>query len=205
VVPRVQRAADPLQPARRPDDRVARHGVVRGAVQIVAPLVDLRRPRLDEFFRGRLPAIRDKDRDTAGAEDAQEFFLGNRGRTIDHDQIDQIVDVWQPSSIQPVDRHGPVKSSFAQRLAGRRHIVRVSIQPVNHIAVAGPQGGRQPAVAAAQVDHQAAPHAADLEDLASLLGRIHSLRNWRCLQRQRANQQQVQKSGIHEDTPACAS
>ena len=70
VMPGVQRAAHPLQPPRGPDDGVARHGVVGGAVQVVRPIVDFRRPRLDQLAQARTPCATGQDGHSLGAEDS---------------------------------------------------------------------------------------------------------------------------------------
>ena len=67
------RWADPLDRTGNVRAAIACDGVVVGAVQEVGPVVDVGGPGFDEFVRGRLAAVRDKDGDAARAEHAQEF------------------------------------------------------------------------------------------------------------------------------------
>ena len=77
VMAQVIRRTDPLIMLRRPDHGVLRDRVVIRAVQVVRPVVDLLRPRLHQFWILDFGFRIEEDRDAAGAEHAQDFFLVN--------------------------------------------------------------------------------------------------------------------------------
>jgi hypothetical protein len=67
-------------------------------------------------------------------------------------------------AIQAVDGHGAIDAEFAEVLPSLLHVCRVGVEAVDQIAVTGPQGRGQPAVTAADVNHEAALDAGIRQD-----------------------------------------
>ncbi len=167
MAPQPQRRGDPLQAPRRTDLRIGSHGVVARVVQEVRPLVDRIRTRFDDDVSSlRFPVRGHLDQLAAGTEHAQQFRLGDGRRAADHDQIDQIVGIGQRWAVPGLDRNRAIQAPLGEVLAGPGDQGRIGFQSVNRITLVGPQGGGQAAVAAAQVHHDTAMHAAKRQDLA---------------------------------------
>ena len=99
-MPRPARAAEPLQMLRRTDDVVVGHGIAAGIVQIVRPLVDVLRARLDRLLPGvSLPDVGH----AVGNQDAHHLRHGDAVQVFGHDEVDQIVDVRQPVAGELID------------------------------------------------------------------------------------------------------
>ena len=116
------------------------------------------------LFRPKLSLVRGEDRHTAGTQDAENLLVGNGRRIADHQQVHQVVGVRQLRTAQTIHGHGAVDPGFTETLTGLLDLGRVGIEAVNQIAAAGPQGFRQPAVAATEVNHQSSMHAGRLEN-----------------------------------------
>ena len=159
------RVGQPLHVAGRAHARVAGHGVARRVVQEVRPLVDILGPRLD----GPGPfTLRPNVCHAARTQDAEHLLDGQTERPLRDDEVDEVVDVRQPFPRPRVDRHRPVEAERLEVLAGLLDLGGVAVQAVYQVAAAGAQSGREPAVAAADVDDQAALDSRCLENSGSL-------------------------------------
>ena len=155
-MPAPARAADPLQPPRWTDDRVSRHRIAGRIVHVMRPLVDVGRPGLDR--RGPLVAAFDVG-NAVRRQHAKQLIHGSRTEVLGDDEIHEIVDQRQVPAVELLDRRLAVKPERADMLPGFVHALCISVEAEHQVAVVGPQGGRQLAVTAAEVNDQAAPDA----------------------------------------------
>ena len=162
VMPRPERAHEPLEVAGDADPPVARHRVAVGAVEPVSPLVHVCWPGL----RARRPLAAPPDAgDAAGGEHPQDLVLGDARCIVHDDEIDQVVDVGQAPAVEGIHRHLPIEAERLDVLPGLLDLRTVGVQALNHTAIAGTQSRRHPAVAAAEMDDQPALDARGGEDL----------------------------------------
>ena len=102
---------------------------------------------------------------TTGGENAQNLFARNLIALLGHDEIDEVVDVRQVFAVVLADRYVAVESERLNMLSRFVDIFLALVQAVNHVAVIGPQRGRELAVAAADVNDKSPFCAADAQDL----------------------------------------
>ncbi|NIO07201.1 MAG: hypothetical protein GTO40_04080, partial [Deltaproteobacteria bacterium] len=89
-----ERPGRPLEMSRRADDEVVRHGIATGIVEMMRPLIDCIRPRLDGFFPFvRVPRL--DVRHAVGGEDAQAFFHRYPAKVLNDEQIHKVLGVGQ--------------------------------------------------------------------------------------------------------------
>jgi hypothetical protein len=82
-------------------------GIVARVVQVVGPLINVVRPGLDGLGPlARLAQIGDPLR----SEHAQNLPLGYVCRSVDHHQIDEVVDVGQVLAVEAIDRDRTVRT-----------------------------------------------------------------------------------------------
>jgi len=158
----------PLHVPGRPGDGVLRHGIAAGVVQVVRPLVDLVRTGLDRL-RPRA-ALLDVGH-AVGREDPHHLGHADRAEVPGDEKVDEVVDVRQARARPPLDRHLAGQAERLDVPAGLLDVRLVGIEAVDEIGIARAECGRQFAVAAADVDDQAAGDACGVQDLF----RIHFL------------------------------
>ncbi|OQB80943.1 MAG: hypothetical protein BWX88_04426 [Planctomycetes bacterium ADurb.Bin126] len=163
------RSGHPLQAARRADAFVSGHRVAARVVEVVRPLVDVARARLE----GPLPGLAlARQQNALGGQHPHRLILLDG--CLRHDQVHRVVGVGQVVPVPAVGRDRPVQALRADVLSRGGQLRLVGLQAVHQQAVMGPQGGRQPALPAARVDDQPAGHARGLQDLARPVARTGS-------------------------------
>ncbi len=153
VASRPFRRADPLEMLRRPDDGVAGHGVVARVVQVMSPFVDVGGPRLDRLCP--LAVLLDV-RHAVGAQDAHHFVHRDGAQVLRDEQVDEVVGVGQAFAAPRLDGDVAVQAERADVHACLFDVGGVGVETVDEITVVRPQRGRQPAVAAADVNDEPA-------------------------------------------------
>jgi hypothetical protein len=145
----------------RTDDAVARHRVVVGAMVMLGPLVNLRRPRLDH-----LPAR--CHRHAAGTQHTLDLLPRQPRRRpfAHHHQPHQVVGIPQASAAPAVRADRAVTT---RRQDVRTRLRHIGIQPMDHQRRIRPQRHGQFAVAAPRVNHQTAADAGVLQDPLRIL------------------------------------
>ena len=130
-------AADPTQLRGRADHVVLRHGIAVGIVKVMCPLVHLRRPRLAQGFRFQVSGFRrDLQQYTPGRQHPHQLLISYPGFCIlHHDQVHQIVGVWQRLSVPQVDADGAVAALCLQALARGCDFCFRSAESMNDVLV----------------------------------------------------------------------
>jgi hypothetical protein len=72
-----------------------------------------------------------------------------------HDQIDKLVNIRQVPTVVLLHRYGPARAQSQHVLASFFDIVRIRVETVDEKAVTGMQGSGEPAIVAADVNHDA--------------------------------------------------
>ena len=157
------RSRHPLDPARRADPLVLRHGIARGVVQEVRPFVDVSRPGLHRL----LPAYH---RHAARSEDAHHFGHRHVAQRLRHEEIHQVVHVRQALAVERLDGYLAVEALRQDMPARGGDALRRGVEPLHEVALVGAQGGREPSVAAGEMHDEAALDACLLEDLLRVRG-----------------------------------
>ncbi len=150
-----QRRRHPLQRARRVNPLVVCHGIVAGVVEEVRPLINVLRTRLHRLLAG------DK-RDAAGREYPHHFVHRNDAGLFRHNQVHEVVRVWQHSTTPTLHADRPVQAERLNVLARCRHVL---VEAVNDEAVVDAQRCGGLAIAAADVNNEAAFDATGLDDV----------------------------------------
>ena len=104
-------------------------------------------------------------RHAPGTQHPHDLIHRDFAEVVRHDQVGQVVDVRQPLAVEAVDRNAAVGAKGLNVPARLLHIVRVGIQPVYQVAVAGSQGRRQSAVPATEVNDEPALHLGSFQNL----------------------------------------
>ena len=104
---------------------------------------------------------------------AHRFCKWNVAQALGHHQVDEVVDVRQPPTVELVDRYFAVQSQLVNVLSRFGYVRRVCVEAVYEETIIRQQGTRQLPVAATEVNDQAAGDAGFFEDLLS--GGIHRL------------------------------
>ena len=166
MVAGVAGAPHPLHPARRAYHRIVGHGVVRRVVKVVRPLVDRLRTRLDRLGpRSLLLHVRH----AVGAKHPHDVVHRYVAQILRHEQVDEIVDVGEPSAGEPIGRHSSVKPQGSDVLTGQLDVGGVGIQSLDEVATTGTKSGRELPIAAAEVHDQPTLDPGSREDLPSRL------------------------------------
>ena len=190
------RAAHPLHPSRRADDRILRHRVAAGVVPVVRPLVNLFGARLDRL--GPLAALLHV-RHAVGTEHAHHVRHRRSPEVLRHDQIDQVLRIRQPPAGPPIDRHLPVDAQRLDMLPRLRNVGGIPVQTVHHVRFARPQRRGQLPVPGADVNDQPTP---DARGIQNLLGqRLRPVRR-RCIRGDQASRQNDDPCACPPRTPA---
>ena len=121
---------------RRTDHLVVRDGVSTGIVQVVRPVVDVLWSRFDSSDP---VSVLFKIRDPIRSQHAEHFLLRHAVQIVRDDQVGQIVDIGQTVPDQPIDRDIAVHSLRPKMFACLGDVGRVSVQPVDLVAIVDPQ------------------------------------------------------------------
>ena len=163
VVPRPPGRADPLQPLRRPHDRVLRDGVAVRPVEVVRPLVDVSRTRL----HGLPPLSVCLDVGNAlGRENAHDLRRRHAAEVLGHYQVHEVLGVGEPLARKHVDRYASVESEGPDALPCHRDLGRRPREAVDDEAIARAERSREIPVATPDVDDEAAGHARRRENIS---------------------------------------
>jgi hypothetical protein len=131
-------------------------------VEVVRPLVDVRGPWLDGL---RPSAVTCHARDTTGHEDAHHLRGRDVDAALDHQQVHHVLGVRKARPPPARDRHRTVEPQGADAFARGGHVARVRVEAVDEVAVARAEEGGEPALAAPDVDDEAALDARVLQDI----------------------------------------
>ena len=167
MAPAPQWPSDPLKVFWSSHHSVVRHGVARGVVEEVRPLVDVSRRRLDDhppggctdfelLAPGAWPLSRGPRNqcDAARHEHTHHFVQGHVARVLGHEQVHQVIGVRQPSAVPAFDCH---LAGEAQRLnvgTSLRHVLSIRVEAMHKVAVGGAERGGKLTVAAAEMYDQ---------------------------------------------------
>jgi hypothetical protein len=162
VMARPSGPSDPLIAPRGPDDRVAGHGIPRRVVEEVRPLVDRRGAGLDG---ARPAAIAPGAGDPAGGEDPEDLGLGDRGRVLADEEVDDVIGVGEAPPAPSLHGDLPFEAQRADMGAGGVDPGGIALEGVDEEALPGPESGGEPAVAGSDQDDQAAPDPGGVQDL----------------------------------------
>ncbi len=138
VMPRPRRPAGPLQVPRRTDQLVVRHGVVARVVQIVRPLVHLLGTRL---ARHEPLAVLPYAGHALRRQHTHDLILRGKAHILDHQQIDQVVDIRQLRAGASVDRHNAIQAQRSHMVPRDCHVLRLPVQTLDEEGIACTQGG----------------------------------------------------------------
>jgi len=152
-----------LHVARRADNRVARHRVVVRAVEVVGPLVNVLRPRLDDLAPG---GTLGDTRHPARGQHPQHLLLRHLVRLADDQEVDQVVGVRQVCAVEGGRRDGPEEPERAEVVARFRNVGGVAVEALDEVTGPGAKGRGQAAIAAAEMDHQPSANTGSLKDPA---------------------------------------
>jgi hypothetical protein len=125
---------DPVDVLRRSDPGVGGHGVARGVVQVVGPIVDIRGSRLDFLDELAVPL---HIRHAAGPQHAHYFVDLHVAQVVGNQQRDQVLGIGQRAAVELVGRNGTVKAERLNVLARLPNVGGIGIEPLDHVALAG--------------------------------------------------------------------
>ena len=157
-----ERCGGPLEMFGRAHHGILRHGVVPGVVQVVGPLVDLRRPRLDCLR----PSVGGSNAGgAAGGQDTHHLVAGYFPAVLHHEQIDEVIRIGQRLAVESIDGHRPVDPHRMDGFARPIDVVGIDVQPMHQVALTAAERRGQRSVAAPHVDHKTAPAGASFHEL----------------------------------------
>ncbi len=151
VTAQPQRRSNPLQRAGGSNGGIPGHRVVARVMEIMRPVVDALRARLDRLGPGSALA---NAGDAAGDERAKHLVQRHRRRFLDHHEVDEVVDIGKPRAKEPLDGNRAVESPLGKIRARSVDFGRVRIEPVDRIALTRAECRQETSVAAPEVNHQ---------------------------------------------------
>ena len=197
VVPLPARLGNPLHAPRRADHRVPCHRVAVRPVQPMRPFVDFFRPRLDRLD----PFVSFSDaRHATRTQHAHHLVHSRRAGTelLGHDEVHEVIDVRQPLTVPPINRHLPIQSQRPDMLAGHDDVGLGPCQAVHPIGIPRLQRGRHLPIDAPDANDQPALDPRRPKNLLRLFLR-RRIREGRTVRRRQAHQQ------AHQPQPSGAS
>jgi len=96
---------------------------------------------------------------------------------VGHQQVDQVVNVWQPPTVEPVDRHFAVETQLVNVLSRFGHDRRIGVEAAYEETSLRKQRARQLPVATTEVNDQAAVEPRGRQDVFGAVGRLSG--RWR--------------------------
>ena len=173
VAPRPARAADPLHPPGWTDRRIVGYGITGGVVQIMRPVVQFLRTRLDGF--PPCAGLFDIGR-AVGNQDPHDFAHGDSIEVFRDNEVDEVVDIRESIVAQSINRDLAVKIAREDMFASFLNILFIFIQTVHLGALVRAQCGGQTAIPTRDVDNEAPLDTCRIQDPFCLLlglGAIH--------------------------------
>ncbi len=156
VVPRPPGLCHPLEVIRRFNASVQRAGIVIGTVEVMRPFVAFRRRGLHRGDPAYL--LRDKERASRG-EHPHYLVLRHRERPPGYHETRQLVGIRQPVPGLVDDGYISIPPGATEPFPGFSHRRSALVQPLDQHSIPPRQCGRQPTIAAVQVQHQPAGNA----------------------------------------------
>ena len=110
MVTRPQGTGCPTHAPGRSDPLIVGDRVVAGVVQVVRPLVDLRRPRLHHF---RPAAVGLDAGDGTRGQNTHHLRMGYAAEVFGDNEVDEVVGVGKPAAVEPVMTRPPQKRAIS--------------------------------------------------------------------------------------------
>ena len=155
MLPRPFGRAHPLNPSRRTDNRVIGNGIIRRIVQIMRPLVNIRRPRLDRFDPAANPVT--DIGDAIGPENTQHLIeiKRHRGyRLLGYEQRRKVLYVRKCRAAELFGCDVAIQTQRLYMCPGSGNIRRTAVKTVYQEAVGVVDRSRKRPIAATVVNNK---------------------------------------------------